>query len=62
VLEEDLCLAHLELVEICAEVSTPDNKGSEVRSLKVTEMASDENQPEFIRNIMNNVHPDAQGQ
>jgi len=36
----------------------PDNRGSEVRSLKVTEMANDKDQPEFIRNIMNHVHPD----
>jgi len=42
VLEEDLCLAHLELVEMCGEISTPVNIGSEVRRLKVIELSNDE--------------------
>jgi len=58
VLEEDLCLAHLESVKICDEVHVHDSEGKEVRRLKVLEMSKDEAQPEFITSIVNGVHPD----
>jgi len=58
VLEEDLRLAHLEPVEICDEVLTHNSEGKELRRLKVIEISEDEARTEFIKNIMNNVHPD----
>jgi len=58
VLDEDIYLAHLELVELCDEIMTCDNKGVEVMRLKVVESTEEDARPEFIEDLMNRVHGD----
>jgi len=58
VLGEDICLAHLELVEMCDKVMTCDNKCVEVMRVKVIEPTDEETRPEFIEDLMNRVHGD----
>jgi len=62
VLDEDICLAHLELVELCDEITTCDNKGVEVMRLKVVEPTEEDTRPEFIEDLMNSVHGDVPGE
>jgi len=62
VLDEDICLAHLELVELCDEIMTCDNKGAEVTRIKVVEPIEEDARPEFIEDIMNGVHSDMPGE
>jgi len=58
VLKEDLCLAHMESVEVCKEVVTHDDEDRDVKRIKVIETSNNRVKPEFIENIMNSVHSD----
>jgi len=53
VLDEDICLAHLELVELCDEITTCDSKGAEVMRLKDVEPTEEDTRPEFIEDLIN---------
>jgi len=57
-LKEDLCFAHLELVELCDQVMTCNNNGVEVMRVKVIEPTEEEARPEFIEELMNRGHGD----
>jgi len=61
-LDEDICLAHLELVDLCDEVMTSDDKGGEVLRIKVVESRKEDTWPEFIEDLMNRVHGDVPGE
>jgi len=62
VLDEDICLAHLELVDLCDEVMTSDEKGGEVLRIKVVESSEEDTRPEFIEDLMSRVHGDVPGE
>jgi len=57
-LEEDICLAHLEAVEFCDEPVSPDCRKDKVMRLETVDTDSPETSPDYIQNMMKNVHAD----
>jgi len=57
-LKEDICLAHLEAVEFCDESVNPNCRKAKVMRLETVDTENSETSPDYIQNMMKNVHAD----